>query len=272
MRRSASARRRAGCCRRGDKNDEKNGLSPLFPRRACLRAALGLWLLPAVRAGAGALPAVPRAARVLLCRWRDFSDCRLALSRARRERCVLNPRFPLRRRRRGHGLAPGVAAAPASRQGAAVRAGPFLHAGELPARAGAEEARLRQRRVRGGGLDLPRPVDRRVVARLVRASRPLRALARGARDGTARGVAKTTLRDTPQRVRETFACAVAASAAVTPGTISTGIRFSTRKLISSWARPKSIGSPPFRRTTTRWRRAASASRLLMKRCALECRP
>src|SRR5216684_5162453 len=178
MRRSASARRRAGCWH----PNEKNRVCPLFPRRARLRAAPRLRLLPAVRAGAGALSAMLGATRIFLRRWGRSYHRRRSQPGADRGGGLCNSGFLVRGGGRGYGVAPGVAAAPAARQGAAVRAGPVLHAGELPAGAGAEEALLRQRRVRGGGLDLPRPVDRRVVARLVRDSRLLRLVARGARD------------------------------------------------------------------------------------------
>src|SRR6267143_3162668 len=182
MRRSASARRRARWWRQGEKNEEKNRVCPLFPRRARVRAAAGLRLLPAVRARAGALSAVPGATRIFLRRWGRFHHCCLSQSSPDWGGDLCNSGFLVCGGRYGDGVAPSVAAAPAARQGAAVQAGPVLHAGELPARAGAEEARRRQRRVRGGGLDLPRPIDRRVVARLVRGSRLLRPVARGTRD------------------------------------------------------------------------------------------
>ena len=66
--------------------------------------------------------------------------------------------------------------------------------------------------------------------------------------------------------------AAAASAAVMPGTTSHAMPAASSAAISSCARPNSIGSPPLRRTTTRCARAASTSRLLMNRCAVECLP
>ena len=89
---------------------------------------------------------------------------------------------------------------------------------------------------------------------------------------TRRGVRKATLRASPRRVSEMPSEAAAASAAVTPGTTSHSIPATSRASISSCARPKSIGSPPFSRTTVAWVRAASTSERLMKRCSVESLP
>src|SRR5882762_5959470 len=88
----------------------------------------------------------------------------------------------------------------------------------------------------------------------------------------ARGVTKTTWRARPRRVSDTPSSALAAVAAVTPGTISKSIPALRSASISSCARPKSMGSPPFSRTTTACLRAASTSLLFMKLCAVEWRP
>ena len=58
-----------------------------------------------------------------------------------------------------------------------------------------------------------------------------------------------TLRLTPRRVSDTPSSALAASAAVTPGTTSYSTPAARSASISSCARPNSMGSPPFRRTT-----------------------
>jgi len=63
------------------------------------------------------------------------------------------------------------------------------------------------------------------------------------------GVANTTLRLKPRRVSDTPRSALAANAAVTPGTISKSTPAAANASISSCARPKIIGSPPLRRTT-----------------------
>src|SRR5216684_8696762 len=88
----------------------------------------------------------------------------------------------------------------------------------------------------------------------------------------ARGVTKATWRARPRRVSDTPSSALAAVAAVTPGTISKSIPALRSASISSCARPKSIGSPPFSRTTTPCLRAASTSLLFMKLWAVEWRP
>jgi hypothetical protein len=62
-------------------------------------------------------------------------------------------------------------------------------------------------------------------------------------------VTKATLRASPRRVSETCSSALAASAPVTPRHDLDRDAAFFRKLISSWARPNNIGSPPFRRTT-----------------------
>src|SRR5688572_11794134 len=66
--------------------------------------------------------------------------------------------------------------------------------------------------------------------------------------------------------------AAAASAEVTPGTTSKATPAAFSAVISSCARPNSMGSPPLRRTTTRYFRAASIRRLLMNCCAVTKRP
>src|SRR5262245_32361822 len=107
---------------------------------------------------------------------------------------------------------------------------------------------------------------------------PVPALASGAAQSLAawpsptRGVANATLRLRPRRVSETPRSAAAASAAVMPGTTSNSTPAARSASISSCARPNSIGSPPFSRTTTACFRAASTSRLLMNACAVEWRP
>src|SRR5262245_22326057 len=90
----------------------------------------------------------------------------------------------------------------------------------------------------------------------------------GASPSPTRAVTKATRRAAPRCVSDMPASALAASAAVTPGTTSCGTPAARSAVISSCARPKSIGSPPFRRTTTRCLRAASTRRLLMKCCAV----
>src|SRR5579862_4217839 len=87
-----------------------------------------------------------------------------------------------------------------------------------------------------------------------------------------RGVRNATVRATPRRVREILSVAAAASAAVMPGTTSTSMPAACKASISSWARPKSIGSPPLRRTTSSWVRAASIRARMMKRCSVETLP
>src|SRR5205085_1330354 len=82
-------------------------------------------------------------------------------------------------RRRGR-RTPGVAAASAGGQGAAVRAGPVFHARELPAVPRLEDAPFRHRGMRRGRLDFPGSLDRGVVAGLVRAVDRLCDLARAA--------------------------------------------------------------------------------------------
>src|SRR5688572_17384495 len=150
--------------------------------RRSLCGTARLRLLPAVRAARPrSVPALPRAARLLLRGDGGVAPRRAARPGAPRHRALVDPAIPLLSRRRRDRGAPGVAAAPAARQGAGVRAGPLLHARELPADADGAEALPGHRRVRRGGLDLPRPVDRRVVARLVRALLLLRPLARDAR-------------------------------------------------------------------------------------------
>ena len=82
-------------------------------------------------------------------------------------------------------------------------------------------------------------------------------------------VKKATLRETPRLVSGCCVAAAAASAVVMPGTTSTAMPASSSARNSSSARPNSMGSPPFRRTTTACLRALSTSCLLMKACAVD---
>jgi hypothetical protein len=63
-------------------------------------------------------------------------------------------------------------------------------------------------------------------------------------------VKKATLRATPRLVSGCRVAAAAATAVVMPGTTSTSMPASSSARSSSSARPNSIGSPPFRRTTS----------------------
>ena len=62
-------------------------------------------------------------------------------------------------------------------------------------------------------------------------------------------VMKATLRATPRKVNDCLMAAAPASAAVIPGTTSVGTPAASRARNSSSARPNSMGSPPFKRTT-----------------------
>src|SRR3954468_10836843 len=147
----------------------------VYAGRTSLCGTAVLRLLPAIRAEPAAVSALHGAAWLFL--W-SAAGIRPGLTAWKRISCVRDFCLPLRSRRRGDGHAPGVAAAPAGGQGAGVRARPLLHAGELPARAHAGETVPGQRRVRRGRLEIPWPVDRRLVAGVVRDPRRLRALAR----------------------------------------------------------------------------------------------
>src|SRR3954471_21430622 len=148
----------------------------VYAGRTSLCGTALLRLLPAIRAEPAAVSALHGAAWLLL--W-TAADVRPGFTSWKRISCVRHFCLPLRSGRRGDGHAPGVAAAPAGGQGAGVRARPLLHAGELPARAHAGEAVPGKRRMRRGRLEVPRPVDRRLVAGVVRDPRPLRHRNRG---------------------------------------------------------------------------------------------
>src|SRR5579864_2251839 len=80
----------------------------------------------------------------------------------------------------------------------------------------------------------------------------------------ARWALMTTIRELKRRsVSEMPSEAAAESAAVTPGTISYGTRADSRASRSSASRPKSPGSPLFRRTTLKPRRAEASMRRLI---------
>ena len=131
------------------------------------------------------------------------------------------------------------------------------------------------------GVDGARPAAMRSVATCcglrrghverdrVGGRRGRRAIRSGDWSSPARGVTKATLRARPRRVSDRPSDALAASAAVMPGTTSHSMPAAASASSSSCARPKSIGSPPFRRTTVSWVFAASTSARLMKRCSVE---
>src|SRR3954464_6730415 len=137
----------------------------VYGGRTSLCGTALLCLLPAIRAEPAAVSALHGAAWLFL--W-SAAGVRPGFTAWKRISCVRHLCFPLRSGRRGDGHAPGVAAAPAGGQGAGVRPRPLLHAGELPARAHAGETVPGQRRVRRRRLEVPRPVDRRLVAGVVR--------------------------------------------------------------------------------------------------------
>src|SRR5258706_12854064 len=136
------------------------------PRRDRLCRAPRLRLLPAI-SRPGALSAVHGAAWLLLRRDGVIHHRRRARAAAHRHRGLRRADHPVRERWRGHRRPPSLAAASAARKGAAVRARSVFHAEQPAAVAHAGEAVLRQRRVRRGRLEIPRPVDRRLVARVV---------------------------------------------------------------------------------------------------------
>ncbi len=88
---------------------------------------------------------------------------------------------------------------------------------------------------------------------------PGRNLASGAREK----VVKRTWEERRRSVRETFAAAAEANAAEMPGITSKSMLASRRDWISSAARPKRSGSPPFRRTTVLCLAALERRRELM---------
>src|SRR5438552_2083507 len=136
------------------------------PRRDRLCRAPRLRLLPAI-SRPGALSAVHGAAWLLLRRDGVIHHRRRARAAAHRHRGLRRADHPVRERWRGHRRPPGLAAASAGGQSAAVRPGSVFHAEQPAAVAHAGEAFLRQRRVRRGRLEIPWPVDRRLVARVV---------------------------------------------------------------------------------------------------------
>src|SRR5258706_8394103 len=167
--------------------------SPAVRRTSArLRRAARLRLLPAVFRAPGSLPALPRATRLLLRDPAGLRCRRLACAcRARKSsllRCGKRPCAGRRRSRRSAGLA---AASPGG-SGTCLRSGPVLHDGELPARAAAREGIHGLGAVRGGKLALPRALDSRVVAGLVRGLCAVRALA-GLQKRTGRALAVKTL-------------------------------------------------------------------------------
>src|SRR5438128_11683256 len=172
-RRSGSAKQAAASCR-----PSHNESAPwLRRRRGYLRSAPWLRLLPAIRARPGALPALHGAAQFLLRPDGALHHRRGARAAAHRHGGLRGPRGAVRRRRGGERRTPGLAAAPARGQDPAMRARPLFHAGESAAVAHAREAVPRQRRMRRGGLEISRPVDRRLGARVVYRAWRLRSVA-----------------------------------------------------------------------------------------------
>src|SRR5204862_7958509 len=109
---------------------------------------------------------------------RDLRARRAARPETDRRRSLLRCSAARRAGGRRGGGAPGVAAAPARRQSARLRAGLVLYAQEPAPPAHPREAVCGLRPVRRGTLEVPRPIHRRVVARVVRRLGPLGALAR----------------------------------------------------------------------------------------------